>query len=383
MLRVAIVGCGKIADDHAAQIQRIPDCRIVGVCDSEPLMARQLAERFAVEHQSVDLAEMLAQARPDVVHITTPPQSHFAVGQRCLDHGCHIYVEKPFTIDEPEAKKLIARAEAKGLKLTVGHDDQFSNVARRMRSLIQSGYLGGTPVHMESYFCYDLSDPAYARALLTNKAHWVRKLPGQLLHNIISHGVARIAEYLGGESLEVTAHGFVSPALKQLGETNLVDELRAIISEGDGRTTAYFTFSSQMRPQLHQFRIYGPTNGLIVDQDYETVIRLRGTKFKSYTDKFIPSLSFASQYVRNFAENTRTFLGNDFHMKGGMKALIESFYNSIKDGTPVPIPYREIVLTARIMDLIFEQTANRQTAGSNGATCAEVQSSRASAVHPR
>jgi predicted dehydrogenase len=364
MLRVAIVGCGKVADDHAAQIQRIPDCQIVGVCDSEPLMARQLAERFAVEHQSTDVGEMLAQARPDVVHITTPPQSHFAVGERCLDHGCHIYVEKPFTIDEPEAKKLIARAEAKSLKVTVGHDGQFSQVARRMRRLIQSGCLGGTPVHMESYFCYDLSDPAYARALLTNKEHWVRKLPGQLLHNIISHGVAPIAEFLSGECLRVTAHGFVSPALKRLGETDLVDELRVIISEDGGRTTAYFTFSSQMRPQLHQFRIYGPANGLIVDQDNEAMIRLRGAKFKSYADKFIPSLSFASQYVRNFAKNSQAFLRNDFHMKGGMKNLIESFYRSIVDGTPGPIPYREILLTARIMDSIFaELRQQRELAG--------------------
>ena len=44
-LRVAIVGCGKIADAHAAQIRRIPGCDLVGVCDREELMARQLAER--------------------------------------------------------------------------------------------------------------------------------------------------------------------------------------------------------------------------------------------------------------------------------------------------------------------------------------------------
>ena len=49
---------------------------------------------------------------------------------------------------------------------------------------------------MESYYCYDLTDPGYARALLGDKQHWVRQLPGQLLHNIISHGIARIAEFL-------------------------------------------------------------------------------------------------------------------------------------------------------------------------------------------
>ena len=45
----------------------------------------------------------------------------------------------------------------------------------------------------------------------------------------------------------------------------------------------------------------------------------------------------------------------DFHPKAGMHHLIESFYRSIADGTPVPIPYREIVLTATIMDRIFKQ----------------------------
>ncbi len=47
-------------------------------------------------------------------------------------------------------------------------------------------------------------------------------------------------------------------------------------------------------------------------------------------------------------------------MKSGMKYLIESFYRSIREGTPPPIPYREILLTARIMDAIFEQIARRE-----------------------
>jgi hypothetical protein len=51
----------------------------------------------------------------------------------------------------------------------------------------------------------------------------------------------------------------------------------------------------------------------------------------------------------------RRFLKRDFHMKSGMKFLIESFYRSIVEDTPVPIPYREIILTAHIMDQIFSQ----------------------------
>jgi predicted dehydrogenase len=288
------------------------------------------------------------------VHITTPAESHFDIARFCLEQGCHVYVEKPFTLYADQAELLINLAERKRLKLTVGHNDQFTHVARRMRALVQTGYLGGTPVHIESYYSYDLGDPSYARALLGDKNHWVRRLPGKLLQNVISHGIARIAEFLTTDSPQVIAHGFVSSLLKQINESEIVDELRVIIGEETG-TTAYFTFSSQMRPPLHLLRLYGPKNGLIVDQDHEILIKLRGQKFKSYADVFIPPTLFAKQHLGNLLTNVRLFLGRDFHMDSGMKYLIESFYRSVREDAPVPIPYREILLTARIMDIIFEQ----------------------------
>ena len=231
MLKVAIVGCGKIADSHAAQIQRIQGCEIVGVCDREPLMAKQLYERFPVKRYFSDLTQLLEEARPDVVHVTTSPESHFSIAKLCLEAGCNVYVEKPFTLYEADARSLIDLAVARNLKITAGHDDQFSHVAQRMRALVQEGFLGGTPVHMESYYCYELGNSPYASALLGDKSHWVRRLPGKLLQNIISHGIARIAEYLSTDSPQVMAHGFTSPLLRGLGETEIIDELRVMISE--------------------------------------------------------------------------------------------------------------------------------------------------------
>jgi predicted dehydrogenase len=328
MLNIAIVGCGKIADDHAEQIQRIDDCQIVAVCDREPLMARQLYERFPIKKYFHNVDDMLSDAKPDVVHITTPPQSHFSIAKACLEAGCHVYVEKPFTVFEHEARELLAIADERGLKVTAGHDDQFRHSARLMRELIKSGYIGGPPVHMESYFCYELGRGGFAGALMSDKNYWVRKLPGGLLHNIISHGIARIAEHLTSEAPVVMSHGFISPFLRSTGETELIDELRVMISEERG-TTAYFTFSS--------------------------LIKLRGQRYVSYVEKFVPPVSMAKQDLSNSVTNVRRFLKRDFHMKSGMKHLMESFYRSIVSDTPVPIPYREIILTAHIMDRIFSQ----------------------------
>jgi predicted dehydrogenase len=363
MLKIAIVGCGKIADSHAAQIQRISGCEIVAACDREPLMASQLADRFPVKQCFTDLIDLLTMARPDVVHITTPPESHFGLGKLCLEHGANVYIEKPFTVCADEAQKLIDLAEKRRLKLTVGHNEQYSHVARRMRALVQSGYLGEYPTHMECYYSYNLANSTYARALLGDKQHWVRRLPGKLLQNIISHGIARIAEFLTGDSPQVIAYGFASPLLKSINESEIIDELRVIISEQE-RTTAYFTFSSQMKPSLNEFRIYGSKNGIVVDQAHDILIKLRGEKYKSFVDKFVPPAQFAKQHLGSLITNAKLFLARDFHMDSSMKYLIESFYRSVREDAPVPIPYREIVLTARIMDAIFDQLANGRSQSS-------------------
>jgi len=364
MLRVAIVGCGKIADAHAAQIKRIAGCAIVAVCDREPLMARQLSERFQIKAHYTDVATMLRECHPDAVHITTPPESHYELAKLCLNSGSHVYVEKPFTLFEHEAQDLIELATRRGLKVTAGHDDQFSHVARRMRELVRSGYLGTKIVHMESYYCYEFSD-AYATALLGDKRHWVRRLPGKLLQNIISHGVARMAEFLTSDTPTIVVQGFISDYLKSRGETEIVDELRVLISEESG-ATAFFMFSSQVRPSLHGFRVYGNKNGLVLNQDQETLIRLRGSRYKSYAEKFVPPANLARQYLGNLRTNLGYFWARDFQMKAGMKFLIESFYQSVEQDGPVPIPYREILLTARIMDAIFAQVATRESSEQKG-----------------
>lgn len=370
MLKIAIVGCGKIADDHLQQIRRIQDCEVVGACDLEPLMADQLCARFKIKRAFSDVAQMLEECSPDVVHITTPPQSHCSIGKQCLAAGAHIYVEKPFAIDTVQTQELVDCANVKGLKLTVGHDLQFSHASRRMRHLVNNGYLGGDPVHIESYYCYELGDASYASSLFSDKNHWVRRLPGKLLHNVISHGIARISEFLNTDNPTIFVYGYRSPLLCRLGEKEIIDELRVIVADKQ-RTTAYFTFSSQMRPSLNSFHIYGPKNGLVLDQDRETLIKLSGSRLKSYAEKFLPPVGLAAQQIANVGTNLRKFLANDFHMKSGMKYLIEAFYRSITADTPPPVPYREILLTSRIMDNIFEQLdepVSRETISSEART---------------
>ncbi len=380
MLKIGIVGCGKIADQHVDAIHRIPDCEVVALCDREPLMAKQLGERFGISACFSELSEMLEAARLDVVHITTPPQSHYSLAKQCLESGSHVYLEKPFTITAGEAESLIRVAERRDLKITAGHNLQFTPETLEMRQLLAEGFLGGKPVHLESHFSYDLGDTTYVSALLGNRQHWVRRLPGQLLHNIISHGIAKLAEFLDDDLIEIVGTAHQSEQLKNLGAPEVLDELRVLIRDKSG-TTAFFCFSTQIKG-LNELRIYGPANSVTVDIATGSLTRKQSRAYKSYLTYFIPPLKNAREHLRNARCNVINFLRRRRYQDFGMKELIERFYNSIRLRGEPPIPYREIILTARIMDEIFSQiyrgseassqaTADRRqaAASSTGTAC--------------
>jgi predicted dehydrogenase len=353
MLKIAIVGCGKIADQHVLAIHRIPDCEIVALCDREPLMARQLGERFDISACFSGVDEMLRATAPDVVHITTPPQSHCSLAKQCLESGSHVYLEKPFTVTAKEAKSLIDIADRCDLKIAAGHNLQFTLEMLEMRQLVSEGFLGGKPIHLESHFSYDVGDRSYVGALLGNRQHWVRQLPGQLLHNIISHGIARLAEFLADEIIEIIAMAGQSQQLRDLGGEEILDDLRVLIRDNSG-TTAFFCFSTQTKG-LNQFRVYGPAGSITADIITGSLVRNSSRPYKSYLTYFIPPLKDAREHLRNARLNLTNFVRRRLYQDFGMKELVERFYNSIRKESPPPIPYREIILTARIMDEIFAQ----------------------------
>jgi predicted dehydrogenase len=222
-----------------------------------------------------------------------------------------------------------------------------------MRRLVAQEFLGGKPVHIESHWPYDLTDASYVGPILGSRTHWVRQLPGQLFQNLISHGIARFAEFLDDE-VQVTARAYQSPRLQSLGGQEVLDELRVLMRDKGG-TTVFFCFSTQIKPGVNCLRVCGPKNSITVNQISGSLIRHQSGSHKSYLTYFIPPLDRARQHFANARRNLFDFLRGRLHQDFGMKELIERFYQSILRKSPPPIPYREILLTARIMDEIFAQ----------------------------
>ncbi len=354
-LKVAIVGCGKIADGHVEEIGKMPDlARVVAVCDLEPLMAEQLAMRYAVPRHYSDLGELLEKERPDVVHVTTPPQSHLEITRLAVDAGCHVYVEKPLTLNHADSLRLVELVEKAGRSLTVGYTYLYDPPAVAVREIVASGALG-EPVHVESFFGYDLAG-SFGSALLGDPGHWVHRLPGKLFHNNIDHMLNKALEFIEDEAPEVAAFAATRRA-HRFGDVRdaMADELRVLLR--GRKTTAYGTFSSHARPAAHFLRVYGTRRTLHADFVARTVVFEDAPKLPSAIGRLLPAFRTARRYAGEGWHNVVRFARSDFHFFAGLNRLLRLYYRSILDGGPPPISGREILRVSAAMEEVFRQVA--------------------------
>jgi predicted dehydrogenase len=350
-LKVALVGCGKIADGHIEEIQKMPKrAHVIAVCDRELLMAEQIAGRYAVPAYYDDVDRMLAAERPDVVHITTPPGSHLALARKAFEAGCHVFVEKPLALDSAEAVMLVEEAKRHGKKVTIGYTYLFDPVALQMRTLLASGAVGDV-VHVESWFGYNLAGP-FGSAILGDAGHWVHGLPGKLFHNNIDHLLNKLVEFIDDEQPRIEAHAWRQrPQVFGDSRDDMPDELR--ISIYGKRVSAYGTFTSHVKPAAHFVRVYGTKSIMHVDYVSRTATLDRGTTLPSAFGRLTPAFGQALQYLKQGGRNAAAFARADFQFFSGLNRLIGLFYDSITEGAPAPISTEDMLRISRWMDQIF------------------------------
>jgi predicted dehydrogenase len=115
-MRVAIVGCGYVADYYVATLANHPDLELAGVFDRDPQRAQQFASHHGLRRYG-SLDEALGEAGVQLVANLTNPRSHFEVSRAALEAGKHVYSEKPLATSLPDAAKLVELAESRGLLL--------------------------------------------------------------------------------------------------------------------------------------------------------------------------------------------------------------------------------------------------------------------------
>ena len=105
MIRVGLIGVGKMGLSHYAILAAHPHVELVAICDSATYVTSALRKYTGVETFK-DYRKMLDSTQLDCVAIATPTSAHFEAASDALERGLHVFVEKPLCLDPDESRKL-------------------------------------------------------------------------------------------------------------------------------------------------------------------------------------------------------------------------------------------------------------------------------------
>jgi predicted dehydrogenase/nucleoside-diphosphate-sugar epimerase len=301
--RVALVGIGYISDFHLAAVRRVPGAQVVGICD----LSRSRAERLAAQNPGLkaytDVAALIAEQSPTVIHVLTPPQAHFAPTRQILDAGISAFVEKPLATTPAECMALTEVASAKGLALGVSHNFLFSPPYERMLSDLERGIFGRL----------DQIDVIWNRPLGQIQGGpfggWLFAEPRNVLLEVGPHSCAHVAHLTGlPDQIESEA---TDPVRLPTGQ---IFYRRWEARGTKGRTTIQMRWSFGDGYPEHYLHIRGSAASAIVDFDLNTYTVREPFRDLLDVDRFAVSLRAA----KDSAAQATTTLGSFVLAKAGL-----------------------------------------------------------------
>lgn len=350
-MKVAIVGCGEIVFAHLRELSLIKTAHVVGVCDIHRALAQDTADLYSISRWYTDYNEMIEETKPDVVHITVPPTIQKDVALDVIKKGCSIYMEKPFCINLEETVEVIEAAKMNNVLACAGFSYFYDNAPLRCYQFIEEGNLGDV-VHIEAHYGNDLGG-SFSKLFLRNKDHWIHRLPGKLFQNIISHSLAQIVPYLKSPIDNVDCW-----SRDRSGNGYFDDELRVLITADN--VTGCVTFSSAIRPVSIFVKMYGTKSSIEIDF-VNHVFKIReSSSLPGPLARIRNAFIEGNHLIKESLINSYGFLSGKDRFFTGMGNLFIRFYKSIQnhDSEP-PIPYRDVLLVAEIMDKISEHCTSK------------------------
>ncbi|HET6459791.1 MAG TPA: Gfo/Idh/MocA family oxidoreductase, partial [Syntrophales bacterium] len=263
-MKIGIVGCGLNSDYHINFARTYQGANIVGVVDRDREKAQECATRFNIKGVFSSIKDLVDKAGPEVVHILTPPRTHFAVAKEAMESGCHVLVEKPLGLNYEEAKELYDVAEREGVQLCTMHNHFYDPCMSKAHAFVQEGQLGQV-INVESYYGLNTQISAFRDYPAPNVLPWLYNLPGGVYQDFMPHPLYVLLEYTGApQEIKVMqqSHGVLPQGM--------ADEIRILI-KGE-KAFGTLTFSFVARPHLHFVRIYGTKMMVEVDINTMTTI---------------------------------------------------------------------------------------------------------------
>jgi predicted dehydrogenase len=293
-----------------------------------------------------DHAAMLREVKADVVHVTTPPTSHFRLAIDALDSGAHVVVEKPATATLQELEELVRHATERRRLVTEDYNYVFNHATREIARWVEDGTLGAV-VHVEVMMSLSLFGPGgFADP---NARHPALALAGGALADFLPHLASLAHRFIGAHR---RAHAIWT---KRRPSILPYDELHGVV-EGE-RATATLGFSATAQPDAFWLRVFGERAQASTNL-FET--RLTSERLRDGPKPLQPLFNGLEEgkAVRRAAIGTllRKFKPGP-GAYDGMWHLLTATYEALARSTALPVPTEHVLEVNRMVEALKPREA--------------------------
>lgn len=351
-MKTALIGAGVICEQHLLGLRQVTDAQVVGVCDLSEAMARYTAERFGVEAFFTDYQQMLAQTRPDVVHILTPAHTHVRLVSDCLQAHAHVLVEKPIAPTHGEFRDLWDQAQRSRRLLMEDHNYRFNAPVQRIERLVHDNVLGDV---QDVEVRMALNIRGGGRMADRNLPHPSHRMPAGALHEFITHLCYLALHFLPGArgaSFDRVAAMWSNHGRRGDDDVFTVDDLDALVVMGSGH--ARIRFSAATGPDCFALTVRG-RKGYAAADLFQPVVqvvcpRRGGKQLSPLINQFAGGWSLIGAGIRNFQRKIMRHTPYE-----GLHELIRRTYAALRDGAALPVTYQDMDDTSRFVDALVSQ----------------------------
>lgn len=331
MLKVALVGAGKMGISHLSILGAHPNVKVVGVCDTSKMVLDTL-EKYGSFPCFLDFHKMINQAKPDAVLVAVPTKYHYSFIKELLNKGIHVFTEKPFCLTLEQGKELVDLAKAKGVVNQVGYHNKFVGTFQEVKHLVKGGYLGDI---------HHFTGEAYGPVVIRKKQSTWRSDPsegGGCLMDYASHVIDLINDILS----PVTAS--MGSIVKSVYSDDVDDAVYSLLelTSGVSGVLSVNWSDDTYRKMSTSISIFG-TKGKIISDASELKVFFKDNNFPDAYSK-----GWNVKYVTDLTEQV------DFYLRGEeYSAQIDYFVKAALEEGPNTInTFESAWLTKNAISLI-------------------------------
>ncbi|MDQ0111866.1 Gfo/Idh/MocA family protein [Paenibacillus harenae] len=141
--RIVVAGCGGMANTWVSYAKEREDAEIVGLVDIKQEFAQAMADRHGLKCPTfTNLQEALTATNANMVFDVTIPASHYSIATTALQHGCHVFGEKPLAETITDCSDIVQLSESTGRTHAVMQNRRFDPRIRAYHELVTGGMIG-------------------------------------------------------------------------------------------------------------------------------------------------------------------------------------------------------------------------------------------------